>query len=197
MRNRRHQPGAAGGINLGLIITPMLDMAFQILAFFIMTYHPSALEGHIPVSLIPPEDPAKRGQENAKTDVAPLSVSEDDLMPELNEAILVKIRAVGKGQEVGNHLEGQPKQLFIKQATETEPQLIADVDVDFEVAFQRLDGKLKDLIKQGTAKKSDLKIECDSDLRVRYKMQVYDTCKKAGFDKIHFVPPPVLISNLK
>ena len=35
------------GPNLNPIITPMLDMAFQLMAFFIMTYHPSALEGHI------------------------------------------------------------------------------------------------------------------------------------------------------
>src|SRR2546423_10718335 len=34
-----------------LPITPMLDMAFQLLMFFIMTYHPSALEGHMDLSL--------------------------------------------------------------------------------------------------------------------------------------------------
>src|SRR5947199_10561747 len=39
------------GVQLGLIITPMLDMSFQILAFFIMTYHPSALEEHLAGSL--------------------------------------------------------------------------------------------------------------------------------------------------
>ena len=62
MSKRTHNKGGgAQGINLSLIITPMLDMSFQLLAFFIMTYHPSALEGHIPGSLVPPEDFAKKG----------------------------------------------------------------------------------------------------------------------------------------
>src|SRR5205823_44660 len=34
-----------------LPITPMLDMAFQLLTFFIFTYHPSALEGHMDLTL--------------------------------------------------------------------------------------------------------------------------------------------------
>ena len=34
-----------------LPITPMLDMAFQLLTFFIMTYRPSALEGHMDLTL--------------------------------------------------------------------------------------------------------------------------------------------------
>ena len=60
-----------------------------------------------------------------------------------------------------------------------------------------LDGKLKELIATGAINKAILKIEGDSDLRQEYIMRVYDTCKKAGFDKIHFVPPPVLNSRMK
>ena len=59
MKHRKKDPGSQG-VQLGLIITPMLDMSFQILAFFIMTYNPSALEGHIPGSLVPPENYAKK-----------------------------------------------------------------------------------------------------------------------------------------
>ena len=61
MSHRRSVAGAGSvGVQLSLIVTPMLDMSFQILAFFIMTYHPSALEGHIPGSLVPPESVAKK-----------------------------------------------------------------------------------------------------------------------------------------
>ena len=49
------------GVNLGIIITPFLDMSFQLLAFFVMIYHPSALEGHI--------DPWYRGWDMDYTDV--------------------------------------------------------------------------------------------------------------------------------
>ena len=51
-----HQRGrgvskAAAGLSLGLIITPMLDMSFQLLAFFIMTFKPAPTEGHIAMTL--------------------------------------------------------------------------------------------------------------------------------------------------
>ena len=42
-----HKPDLGGnslGVNLGLIITPMLDMAFQLMAFFIMTFQPLSEE---------------------------------------------------------------------------------------------------------------------------------------------------------
>ncbi len=39
-----------------LPITPMLDMSFQLLAFFIMTFKPAPTEGQIAMSLPPAED---------------------------------------------------------------------------------------------------------------------------------------------
>ena len=40
-----------------LPIIPMLDMSFQLLAFFIMTFHPAPIEAQIALAL-PPVDPA-------------------------------------------------------------------------------------------------------------------------------------------
>src|SRR5437762_1328435 len=149
----KHQP--AGGVNLGLIITPMLDMSFQILAFFIMTYHPSALEGHIPGSLVPPDNFAKTSKDN-KTEITPdqpLSVPEDDLLPELQEAITVKAKAIAKGQEVGTRTEGSLAQLFIKTSLEADGTMLADVDVPIDAAMKSLENRLKDMVKKGTTKK--------------------------------------------
>ena len=50
-RKKKWQPD--GGVDLGIIITPMLDMAFQLLAFFIMTYQPSPSEAALDGSLLP------------------------------------------------------------------------------------------------------------------------------------------------
>src|ERR1700681_756958 len=44
-------------VEINLPITPMLDMSFQLLTFFIFTYHPSALEGQMEMNL-PREAPA-------------------------------------------------------------------------------------------------------------------------------------------
>src|SRR3954463_3571331 len=103
MSKRRHVPEGAVGVQLSLIITPMLDMSFQLLAFFIMTYHPSALEGQIPGLLAPPGNPAFRNindpaQIKMQDDPAP--IHEDMLDPELNDAVHVKITAVTKGEQV-------------------------------------------------------------------------------------------------
>src|SRR5205807_5701338 len=56
MHRKRRKKDA--GPEIELPITPMLDMAFQLLTFFIFTYHPSALEGQIEMDL-PMADAAK------------------------------------------------------------------------------------------------------------------------------------------
>ncbi len=199
MSHKRKHPEGPAGVQLSLIITPMLDMSFQILAFFIMTYHPSALEGHIPGSLVPPDNFAKKSKDNnpLPAEAPPLSIPEDDLLPELQEAITVKIKAIGKGQEIGSRTEGTPGQLFIKTGLETDPRMLADVDVDWDAALNKLTAELKGMLKKGTTNKAHLKIAADGELRQQYVMAVYDTAKKAGFDKIHFVPPPVLNTKIK
>src|SRR5258707_14454798 len=47
MRTRRGDPP----LDVDLPITPMLDLAFQVLLFFILTYHPSQLEGQMDLNL--------------------------------------------------------------------------------------------------------------------------------------------------
>src|ERR1700722_4024888 len=94
MSHKHGQAGTARGVNLGLIITPMLDMSFQILAFFIMTYHPSALEGHIPGSLVPSEVAQANPNQPADPRVEPaLSALEDPLL----DTVQVRVKATPTG----------------------------------------------------------------------------------------------------
>src|SRR5215218_2902102 len=94
--SRRKLSSEEGGVNLGVIITPFLDMAFQLLAFFIMTYNPSSLEGHINGALVPPSTVAtvnskdKTPKENTEP---PVSVDE----PDLTETTIVTIKSVAVG----------------------------------------------------------------------------------------------------
>ena len=189
--NKRHQEQPPAGVSLGLIITPMLDMSFQILAFFIMTYHPSALEGHIPGSLVPPEKSATKGQETQASDEIPTSVPEDLLLPELSEAITVKVKAATAGQG-GDRLPGQFSQILIWRKTDTSARPVADVDSSIEQGLKRLESELRAIQKDAGAEKANIKIEGDGELKQQYVMAVYDVCKRAGFSKIHFVPPPIV-----
>jgi biopolymer transport protein ExbD len=194
MGHKRKPPESPAGVQLSLIITPMLDMSFQILAFFIMTYNPAALEGHIPGSLVPPDNFAKKSKDNnpLPADAPPLSIPEDELLPELQEAITVKVKAIKQGDD-----KGKPEQIFIKTTLETDPRLIADISqVGFAQGLKDLTAELKGMLGKGTTNKANLKIAADGELRQQYVMEVYDTAKKAGFDKLHFVPPPVLNTKL-
>src|SRR4051812_37802053 len=60
-------------------ITPMLDMAFQLLTFFILTYHPAPIEGQFAMNLLPASpsikmDAAAPPDSNAKNDDVPASL---------------------------------------------------------------------------------------------------------------------------
>jgi biopolymer transport protein ExbD len=54
MRRRRRRARAQAEVELNL--ASMLDMAFQLLAFFILTFHPSPIEGQLSLHL-PPASP--------------------------------------------------------------------------------------------------------------------------------------------
>src|SRR5436305_10479948 len=100
MARRRHAEPAPGIV---LPITPMLDMAFQLLTFFIFTYHPSALEGHMDLTL-----PAA-GEAKAKDqkDVDPTKSSDTELELPSQITVVVKGDAQGLG-EIGELLVQQP-----------------------------------------------------------------------------------------
>ena len=122
-RRSRHPDSGGGGVALGLIITPMLDMSFQILAFFIMTYNPSALEGHINGALVPPTKTAVHGKESNKPEENLLP----DTEPELEASMVVMVKAVPKGgAPERDRTDGQPTTIYIKGKEEAEASVVAE-----------------------------------------------------------------------
>src|SRR5262245_8209987 len=205
MRHKRGHGEAGTGVQLGLIITPMLDMSFQLMAFFIMTYHPSALEGHIDGNLLPPTlvaTKAKGGKIDEKQDMDLPAVDEE---PQLQDALLVIIKSVAKGQVEGVFVDGEPSQLMLKRPQDAMPVTVTDTDklanlfslikVDLADGTQKVIGKrfdFRDLtteLKKDAAGKANIKIEGDGNLKHMYLMQVYDACKTAGYQNISFVAP--------
>jgi biopolymer transport protein ExbD len=199
-----HTGGPVGGVNLNIIITPMLDMAFQLLAFFIMTYHPSALEGHIDGTLLPPSKSQSKGpaDKKSKDDSPPL----EELDPKLTETLLVKIEAIPKGQEEGGRREGEPRAIKLFRADSADrPILIsgnreaADLEKFIDSLAKELDGELKKILKEAGSSNNDLKLEADANLKHKYWMKFYDVCKGkklpdktwTGFTNIHFVSPVI------
>src|SRR4051812_36645259 len=109
--SKHEQPERTGaGVNLSLIVTPFLDMSFQILAFFIMTYHPSHLEGHINGNLLPPANPARFGPENKQAIELPLPVPDPDL--EIEETLLLKVHTTADAHKKIH--DGEPRLITLK-----------------------------------------------------------------------------------
>src|SRR5579864_5826574 len=175
------------GVNLGIIITPMLDMAFQVLAFFIMTYHPSALEGHFDVKMLPPEKVAAKGKEDTSKDPP------TDAPPELTDVLLVQVKAVGKGQQEGTRTEGDPSRIELKRPEDTNPETIADLgaDISYEDGLKKLGAELKKFLEDPSHTKANIKIAPDPELKQRYTLALYDACKGTReaplFQNIQFV----------
>ena len=182
MRHKRGHGADAGGVNLGLIITPMLDMSFQLLAFFIMVYHPSALEGHIDGNLLPPTETARKAPNPVLTDLPA-----EDEEPQLQDALLVVLKSVAKDQTEGQRSDGEPSSIMLKRPENPDAITIPGTASANPLAedLRRLTTELK---KEGAAE-GNIKIEADGDLKHQYLMQVYDACKQAGFQNISFVAP--------
>lgn len=189
-----------GGVNLGIIITPMLDMAFQLMAFFIMTYHPSSLEGHFDIKMLPPKDVAVKGPADpAKADLPPA-----DTPPELADVLLVSITAMKDGQTSGTRAGGDPDfiKLFQPQDTDAKPiafeekENLTEMDkqdpilASFEYTLKnKLAPELKKFLSNPANSNANIKVEPDSNLKHKYAMAAYDACKQAGFQSIQFVGP--------
>jgi biopolymer transport protein ExbD len=163
------------GVNLGLIITPMLDMSFQILAFFIMTYHPSALEGHLPGTLA--AAPAGSG---------PVTLQEiealDERHMEFMEVVTVRV-------STGGARRGQPDKVTVQRRSEPVPRPISDATMSWDTARRTLERQLREMRQEDET--ADVRIQADGDLRHEFVLHVYDACRNAGFTRIHFVPPPI------
>ena len=152
-----------------LPITPMLDMAFQLLAFFVMTYHPSDLEGQMDLRL--PSEAITRAEKkedidpNAKPDPKPLELP-------ANLTVLVRTQQDGSNN-------GQISALTLQD--EAGPQPVDNL------------AKLKDELKkrqETVENKENIKIQADGKLKWESVIQVMDVCQQAGFKNISFVPPP-------
>jgi biopolymer transport protein ExbD len=143
----------------------MLDMAFQLLMFFILTYHPSALEGHMDLTL-PAAGEAKAKQE---PEVDP---SKSDTELELPSQMTVIVKAAPDGS-------GGLDKLLVQQPAGERP-----ID-SLEKLLEFLKEARKELTNQ-----DDVKIQADSKLKYTFVMEVMDVCTRAGFRNVGFAPPP-------
>jgi len=155
-----------------LPVTPMLDMAFQLLAFFVMTYHPSALEGQMELNL--PATGEAKAQDQSQVDLKAQSDIEMEIPSEVT--VVVSTQPSGPAQ-------GMISQIQVQQREGN--TTLGDLEA--------LGAHLKKVqTAAGLKNKEDIKILADSRLKWAMVVQVVDTCQRAGFKGIGFGPPPDL-----
>ena len=157
-RNRRHT--GTDFVEPDLPITPMLDMSFQLLAFFIMTFRPAPTEGQIAMTL-----PKEEGGEAL---VAPSPFDDKPVR------YIVKVEADSGGQI---------KKMTLKEAGS------ADEPKDLGVKIEAYRDELQKLLKANEGKPPPkLTLEIEPKLIQEYVVQLLDVGVRVGFTDIAPVP---------
>lgn len=154
-------------LEVNLPITPMLDMTFQLLTFFIFTFRPQAMEGKLDLTL-----PA--AGEGKAVDISKIDVTKPpDTDVPLPSELEVLVRA-DHGENRGAISEIKVKSLGT------------------EVIVQGLDGLTKHLesVRKDLSNKDDIKLTPEASLKYDYVVKLMDACKKAGFERVGFGAPP-------
>jgi biopolymer transport protein ExbD len=166
-------------VEINKVITPMLDMAFQIFAFFIVIYHPSQLEGQLLLSL-PDAAQAKAAK--------PEEAAPDQSIPGALE-LPAEITVVVRTKRPDGSQDGSITQISVQERLGTKDVIKQDAG---SKDVPNLDALRKYLqsVRSGLSNQNDIKIEAESGLRYEYVMQVMDMCTRAGFKNVGFAPPP-------
>jgi biopolymer transport protein ExbD len=164
---RKTEPGPEPN----LPVTPMLDMAFQLLAFFVMTYHPSSFEGQMELSL--PSEAITQAKTQADVDQQAKSDKDQELQLTADVTVIVRTQR----DNVNNGL-------------------ISDISLQEESGMRPVGNSLDNLLTElksrnaTVANKDNIKIQADNKLKWEEVVNVMDVCQQAGFKNISFVKPP-------
>ncbi len=153
-----------------LPITPMLDMTFQLLFFFIVNFRPADLEGQMDLAL-PSENITQAHKEK---DVSKEASPEKDPLMDLKSDLTVRVST-----QLGENAQGGISAISV-QGLEGKPEPVADL----AGLRKYLEAKRATLSNQEA-----IKVQGDSKLRMKYVFRVMDVCRQAGFANVSFVPP--------
>jgi biopolymer transport protein ExbD len=151
------------GIEIEVPVTPMLDMAFQLLVFFIFTYHPSEMEGQMELTMAGGTPPVAGGVMNDP----PL----DDVQ---GTGVVVRVHTQ-QGDEAGSIV--------------FPIEVNGDVTHGVVHSVAELETHLRQLRTTGLLLgKTGASVELDRRLKWAFAVEVMDACKRSGL-QVSLAPP--------
>jgi biopolymer transport protein ExbD len=169
-------------------ITPMLDMTFQLLFFFITLFDPNSgaerlVEGQMDLMLpgVAKKDAAKQAQD--PKDIKPDAESHKDMKDEEDNGLDIPsdLTVIVTTQIDGTH-DGTINALFVEDRS-------GKTSVELDDGLQELVKYLKDQRDKASGE-SSIRVQGDSRLRWEAMVKVMDACRKAGYESVGFVQPP-------
>ncbi|MFM9964939.1 MAG: ExbD/TolR family protein [Planctomycetaceae bacterium] len=151
MSRRRHRRKNQNAIKLN--VTAMLDMAFQLLAFFILTFKPAPIEGHLSLNMPPPVPLTNIASE-------PTVGKEGSGMIAPLHALHLFVSATDNGDVAQVRLESA-----VLSSGRLTPGVLAGID-----------RQLRPLFARGNAIYDRIQIEVDRDLRYEELLKLVDVC---------------------
>lgn len=151
----RHRTVNTPPVDPDLPITPMLDMTFQLLAFFITTFNPTPSEGHLDLAL-----PKMEGGQTATTPPTVLVDEDDEFTVQVDatpEGGIAGIKVLEKGAAEGKPLGNDTAKLF---------------------TF------LKDRVASKGGKAGKLKLEMGDTLNYQFVIKLIDESSRAGYRQV-------------
>lgn len=154
-RKKKNEPP----INIAVPIVPMLDMSFQLLSFFIITFKPMPTEGQLSINL-------------PKLDATDQPPPLEPIPPEdKKDEYTVSVYSSSTGELALLGLKGPTGNLENIRS------------------LNELLSEMKKIPKpEGKADKVSITIEAANDLNYARLIEVMDLCKKAGFDSVNLMP---------
>lgn len=162
-----------------LPITPMLDMAFQLLTFFIISYHPSAMEGQFNINIMATEQTA--GDQQSPTAPASPRVTSQVTPP----PVTIIARAGDKGRleslEIGGLGVDRERGGLIREQAGAEGRA---ADEAVERMLRNLEKKLfeikkeqEELVARGGTKDERLLLQAQSNLAWKDAIRILGACR--------------------
>jgi hypothetical protein len=155
----------------------MLDMAFQLLVFFILTYKPQALETHIDADLRPAKPAVARASEDAepKDDEKENTADEN---PDTEESLTVFVEALTEKDKVDSDAVGSPKRIYVQTPESSKKKLVCSQDDSLEQGLTKLEAALKRFLRRSeNADSTDVDILAGGRLKFDYLIRIQDVCK--------------------